>query len=384
MDADGEDEDADELSEESKEDEADSEEAKALRPACLHPAQPRFNPPSSAASLCYYPQLDLNFGRGLVDINFTMWPLLKRLDIDNILTIYEVHRPGAHMLHTILFYAPAKLTNFLMETAVCTIRLRIPSFIRNLACWITNSAFMGDSLFSRFFALERVKSVFEFTRFSDKRTQVCTVWYEEVSGSTSDDFTWLIVLRRGTSAVLTGLSHLCSHFQDYLRDCAYLSALTAATVLYNVIDSPVGTIPVTHVDPGTNQVPAGFKPGVAGRSKLFEERMYMGKTPDYTPSTIKIDSLSMSVLACPRIDHELAKPALSSSAQTQKTRMPHLKDLRTVPIIYLRGPTTNPIVRLRNPTTSPVVRNARTIAQTPRTSSFVLDPTHPRRPSLYM
>lgn len=34
----------------------------------------------------------LDFGRGLVDINFTMWPLFKCLNIDNILTICEVCR----------------------------------------------------------------------------------------------------------------------------------------------------------------------------------------------------------------------------------------------------------------------------------------------------
>jgi EEF1A N-terminal glycine/lysine methyltransferase len=32
----------------------------------------------------------LDFGRGLVDINFTMWPLFKCLSIDNILTICKV------------------------------------------------------------------------------------------------------------------------------------------------------------------------------------------------------------------------------------------------------------------------------------------------------
>ncbi|KAI0296199.1 hypothetical protein BC826DRAFT_908484 [Russula brevipes] len=32
----------------------------------------------------------LDFGRGLVDINFTMWPLFKALNIDNILTICEI------------------------------------------------------------------------------------------------------------------------------------------------------------------------------------------------------------------------------------------------------------------------------------------------------
>jgi len=35
----------------------------------------------------------LDFGRGLVDINFTMWPLFKCLNIDNILTICEVGFP---------------------------------------------------------------------------------------------------------------------------------------------------------------------------------------------------------------------------------------------------------------------------------------------------
>jgi hypothetical protein len=53
--------------------------------------------------------------------------------------------------------------------------------------------------------------------------------------------------------------------------------------------------------------------------------------------------------------------------------MLHLRDLRTVPIIYLGGPTT-----------SPIIRNAHTIPQDPRTGSFMPGPTHPRRPSLHM
>jgi hypothetical protein len=32
----------------------------------------------------------LDFGRGLVDVNFTMWPLFKCLNVDNILTACEV------------------------------------------------------------------------------------------------------------------------------------------------------------------------------------------------------------------------------------------------------------------------------------------------------
>jgi len=42
----------------------------------------------------------LDFGRGLVDINFTMWPLFKCLNIDNILTICEV-RLASELPHSI-------------------------------------------------------------------------------------------------------------------------------------------------------------------------------------------------------------------------------------------------------------------------------------------
>lgn len=40
----------------------------------------------------------LDFGRGLVDINFTMWPLFKCLNIDNILTICEVRHACGHLI----------------------------------------------------------------------------------------------------------------------------------------------------------------------------------------------------------------------------------------------------------------------------------------------
>ncbi|OJA18722.1 hypothetical protein AZE42_01245 [Rhizopogon vesiculosus] len=58
----------------------------------------------------------LDFGRGLVDINFTMWPLFKCLNIDNILTICEI---ALAPTGRILFYSrhPAML-----GTAVCTIK----------------------------------------------------------------------------------------------------------------------------------------------------------------------------------------------------------------------------------------------------------------------
>lgn len=58
----------------------------------------------------------LDFGRGLVDINFTMWPLFKALNIDNILTCCEI---ALAPTGRILFYSrhPAML-----GTAVSTVK----------------------------------------------------------------------------------------------------------------------------------------------------------------------------------------------------------------------------------------------------------------------
>ncbi|PPQ80823.1 hypothetical protein CVT25_001948 [Psilocybe cyanescens] len=58
----------------------------------------------------------LDFGRGLVDINFTMWPLFKCLNIDNILTICEI---ALAPTGRVIFFSryPAML-----GIAVCTIK----------------------------------------------------------------------------------------------------------------------------------------------------------------------------------------------------------------------------------------------------------------------
>ena len=61
----------------------------------------------------------LDFGRGLVDINFTMWPLFKALNIDNILTICEVctriisFYPCAYYPKRLRWHRPGEFSSFL-------------------------------------------------------------------------------------------------------------------------------------------------------------------------------------------------------------------------------------------------------------------------------
>jgi hypothetical protein len=72
-----------------------------------------------------------------------------------------------------------------------------------------------------------------------------------------------------------------------IRGCAYLSPLACATTLFNIIDSPVGCIPVTLVDPKKDQVTDEWKTGPGLGSSLLEDRVYRGKNPVYDPEAMK-------------------------------------------------------------------------------------------------
>ncbi|KAG0699240.1 amidase signature domain-containing protein [Suillus ampliporus] len=152
-----------------------------------------------------------------------------------------------------------------------TLGPRLPSFIRKLISWIA-STFMGDTLLSSLFSVSREKSVLEVMDLTDQRNKIATAWYEEVWDKYGFD---------GIIAPVQALP-VIPH-----GSCAYLSPLAAATIVYNVVDSPVGVVPVTRVDPDTDQLSADFEPGASGRSKLFDSRMYLGKKPVYDPKAME-------------------------------------------------------------------------------------------------
>lgn len=64
------------------------------------------------------------------------------------------------------------------------------------------------------------------------------------------------------------------------RSCKYLSALAAATLLYNTVDSPVGVVPVTHVRQSDAATTEWTNPRVgAGHGSPVVEKLLYG-TPD--------------------------------------------------------------------------------------------------------
>ncbi len=63
-----------------------------------------------------------------------------------------------------------------------------------------------------------------------------------------------------------------------------MSALGASTILYNVVDSPVGSIPVTRVDPSLDGITPEWsdpKIGTGHGSPLVEGFLYKGKKAFY-------------------------------------------------------------------------------------------------------
>ena len=66
-----------------------------------------------------------------------------------------------------------------------------------------------------------------------------------------------------------------------------LSPLAAGTILYNVIDSPVGVIPVTRVDPTRDALTDEWTKGPGLGSKIIEDDLYRGKKPAYNPEAMK-------------------------------------------------------------------------------------------------
>lgn len=50
-----------------------------------------------------------------------------------------------------------------------------------------------------------------------------------------------------------------------------------------MIDSPVGIVPVTRVDPKTDALPDDFVLGASGTSTILEKGMYVGPTAAYDP-----------------------------------------------------------------------------------------------------
>jgi Amidase len=61
----------------------------------------------------------------------------------------------------------------------------------------------------------------------------------------------------------------------------------AATCLYNVLDVPVGVLPVTRVNPAKDQLTEDWTTGPSRGSRIYEDGLYRSKTTIYNPEAMK-------------------------------------------------------------------------------------------------
>ncbi|KAF5391533.1 hypothetical protein D9757_002496 [Collybiopsis confluens] len=108
--------------------------------------------------------------------------------------------------------------------------------------------------------------------------------------------------RFGTSMSWMGLSVRFKPYRSFLMACVFkcrgavkVNALVVSTALYNLVDSPVGVVPVTRVDAKKDQLTEEWTspPKSERGSVLMESRLYRVKTPIYDP--VKMDGMPVSV-----------------------------------------------------------------------------------------
>ncbi|EAU90351.1 amidase [Coprinopsis cinerea okayama7 len=152
-----------------------------------------------------------------------------------------------------------------------TLGPKLPSFVRGFAAWVLET-FMGDKTFSDTIRSARVKGVDEYWALSAARDAFALKFQEQVLNKYQVD---------GIIAPVQALPQL-PH-----GGCDNFSALAIGTILYNVLDLPVGCLPATRVDPAKDQITKEWESEPGHGSTVFEKGIYYGKKKLYDPESAK-------------------------------------------------------------------------------------------------
>ncbi|GAA5904507.1 uncharacterized protein JCM6883_006515 [Sporobolomyces salmoneus] len=144
-----------------------------------------------------------------------------------------------------------------------TIGPKLPWFLRSLLGYIAEN-WLGDDKMARLLRASRRKSALEMQAWQHKRDEYVTKFRKEVFQDNNLDF--VLCSTQATPAL--------KHGQTW-----DLSPLAIGTILYNVVDSAVGLIPVTRVSPTLDALTPEFYDKISASSptrgsKLVEGRVY--------------------------------------------------------------------------------------------------------------
>ncbi|VDC00957.1 unnamed protein product [Peniophora sp. CBMAI 1063] len=162
------------------------------------------------------------------------------------------------------------------ESAMFLITLgpKLPGFLRCLAAWAIS---FYDPIFAHLLTQSRHKTVGEFNDYVALKLE-----YER-------EFRKLAWEEQKFDAIIAPVQAIPAVPH---HGCDNLSPLAASTVQYNIVDSPVGIVPVTRVDPAKDAVTAEWFTGDDHGSRIWEDALY-GKKAVYDP--VKMQGLPVGV-----------------------------------------------------------------------------------------
>ncbi|KAF8892088.1 amidase [Infundibulicybe gibba] len=154
---------------------------------------------------------------------------------------------------------------------ISTLGPRLNWMVRAVLTWALETL-LHDSTFAATMRASRVKPFSEYMQLIVQRNEYAKTFHQEV---------WL---KHGFDAVVAPVQAVP---QLPHGGCDKLSTMAVATILYNVLDLPVGCMPATHVDPVKDQVSEEWIKGPGHGSHLLESRIYHGKNPLYDPKKMQ-------------------------------------------------------------------------------------------------
>ena len=131
--------------------------------------------------------------------------------------------------------------------------------MRAFAGWVIRN-FIGDPLFASFLSHSHHKSVHQYYNYVAGKLAFENKTRESLWGA-----------EPGLDAVLAPVQSIPALPHG---GCDRLAPLACATLMYNVVDSPVGVVPVTRVDAARDQLSDEWRTAPGNGSKLLEKEIY--------------------------------------------------------------------------------------------------------------
>ncbi|THU99137.1 amidase signature enzyme [Dendrothele bispora CBS 962.96] len=138
---------------------------------------------------------------------------------------------------------------------------RVPGFLLSIATWVVET-FVGDAIFANLARVVHKKSVGEYNEWNTKRNEYNDMFFEKV---------WKHYALDGIICPVQAMPQIPN------GGAIDLLPLAIGTVLYNVVNSPCGVLPVTYVDAKKDQLTEDWTdPTKRNGSKILENMVYNG------------------------------------------------------------------------------------------------------------